>query len=1579
MGDLARTLFAVLLVAGALAPTPALAQPARARVRAGDVTGLEMGLEGALSAPRGGQLRWLVTTYEVLGLAELRPASDVRVHVSTSLQQARDALEVSSDAMGRATVELPIPADAPPSFRVVLRLVNPAGVQRRFELTVRTADADALEVHLADPRLLPGGPARVFGRVVDARSGRPRAGATVRLALRDGAGRPVGAEVPVETDAAGLFAHAFPVPADLRGALRVQARAGTDEHPVRADATCVVAEPVGPPLVVAIAPARTLVSPGAAVPVEVVVRTAQGRPVEGALVTVDGTSPRETGRRAQTDARGHAQLTWTAPGTGDVADAQVRVTAVREGFGSATEAARVRVAALEHAAGLAVEGGGLSPELGGRVWVRVVGADGRPAAAGVPVRLEGPRLPAAGLTGATDADGVATFDLRLGPPTDPTADRCGGQSATALEVRVGARTTLSPCLPLDPDAAARVRLQRPVAVAGSPLELTVDRVRATERAPVELSLLDPSRGARALAQVVLPAGESQARIELPQDVGGLVWVRARPLIGDRREVVRGGVAVVWVRPGRPFAVQGELGPDGTLRTRLSGAQEARAYVVAAPIDAARELARTLRASALGPFADLRRDPSAVGDALLFGALAAATPADAGAPAVLRGARIVPVPDPEEPTQVGLLRDPWRTRARFVTGRLALVFHALEQYVSEALPERVDDVAVRGPRGFELNGQILESVAASGSLGPAGATGLGGEPLGIEQLRRFDPSLTYDNVARRITRERLFRLLLALRTFTQARGFDLPWSRLGDPSGWLRQLVGQHVPGLGQLDRRQMVDGWGRPFQLVPARGGRSRFTFVDPLGAWELVSAGPDGRVGTGDDQWDPTARVLRSGTPYAEAVGEDVLVARLSGVELGRASLELWTRVEPAAARVGPLPRASGAATQLGRALWTTLPRVFEPELEPLALRRPAHPGRSVGGERVDLGPSGALELPLDEEPRTWGAVIYAWSPDGWGSVDLSTARGGAPLLVEGGVPHHLRVGEPVTLDLVLTNLRDEPVTVQAEGEGEGFEVTAPEPVRLGAGEAGTLPLRVAPASTPGRGRVTLRLVDTAPLRRLEWRPERVTGRHPMRSRAAGLARADRPFVATLSAPADAARAVGRVVIFAPSALGADPDLAELRRRDPALVAWSHALAGRRPDPTLWARLLRAQQADGLVDGPEPALSSACALVALATVGEHDDAGRAALARLRASFRRLGVDESRSQAALLAAVASSGVPELTNATDPVLQVAAATRARLRQVLRTHPGEQSLLARAAAALLLADPQDAYGRAMLERAEAALQDAPNGGARLRPSEGRQAEPAEEVASTFALAVAAHQAGRAELAQRLLQGGLGREHVALRRGGEAAFWLLAAGAYGALGTGPEAVTVVVDGRRHVVTLEQGRAVVPLAEGLGPHSVVVEVPEHGQAMVRAELVYERPFQAAAGRSLALELGGDVGEASGVAALELSVRALRALNSPVVELALPAGVDADDALLGALRASPHVLAAERREAGFVRLRLRPMATGTEAVLPLPLRWSVRGTVRGLGAVGYPQDDPADMTTLAPRELQLREELGSRPRTERP
>ena len=60
--------FASLTAASAAAQAAARARPR------GDVTGVEVTLEGGLTARRGGSLRWLVTAYEVTGTHTLRLA-----------------------------------------------------------------------------------------------------------------------------------------------------------------------------------------------------------------------------------------------------------------------------------------------------------------------------------------------------------------------------------------------------------------------------------------------------------------------------------------------------------------------------------------------------------------------------------------------------------------------------------------------------------------------------------------------------------------------------------------------------------------------------------------------------------------------------------------------------------------------------------------------------------------------------------------------------------------------------------------------------------------------------------------------------------------------------------------------------------------------------------------------------------------------------------------------------------------------------------------------------------------------------------------------------------------------------------------------------------------------------------------------------------------------------------------------------------------------------------------------------------------------------------------------------------------
>lgn len=1552
----------------------------RRPVAAGEVTGVELQLEGSLSVDRGDTLRWSLVAYEVVGLDRLRPAPGAEIRLATSLRRRDDddagPLVVIADARGRAVLELPIPADAPDTFGASLDVSGRRGVTRRFELRVQTREPRALVLFGAERAPLRGR-LPVFGRLSTPRGG--VADAEVRLALQDGRG-PLGAPATVRTDASGLYAHTFRVPHDAEGALRVVALGPSDgsddERRPSAEWMAALAQPSEPPLVVSVHPARALVRSNERVPVEVLVRRADGRPVAETRVRIGGGPipllPEEEALRrreqfAVTDARGRATLIWEAPRVGGShADLGITVQAGRAGVGRGVGQARVRVSDRAHASRLGVEGGVLVPGLTARAFVRVTTMDGAPASAGVAVTLEGPRVGRA--EGVTAEGGVVALDLRVGPPKD--GDRCGGLAATDVRVTVGGQAEDARCLPVDPDAAVRVRLGAGLVVAGGTVDVRVERGQVARGLPVSLVAFrrHDSGAIEPLAAGVLDARADATTLSLPETSRGEVLVRARPLAAPGEQEVRGGFAALYVVGAAPAPMSAEVAADdATITARVAGAPRASVLALALPYGDDGRLRGQLEALVAGPFADLRGAP--LTDLTVAAILSERTPMDVAAPAVLRGGArptVEPAPEPTSPEAYGLLRDPWRASARFVEGRLALLFRAIEARVDAAVPEQLDEVALERDGRFVFNRQLLASLSEA-SLGSEGATGLGGEPLTIERLEALDRSFGFDAVARRITRQRLFKILLALRAFVQENALDLAWTRPGDPTLWVERLRNRHVAGTS-LRAGELVDGWGRPFRLVATA--RPRFANVQPVAGFELVSAGPDGRFGNGDDVFDPTARVLSSGSLYADAVGEDALVARLRGVELGRATLALAAGAFGAPQpRIAPPPDESRPQTALGE-----LPPRFEPEPHALALLRPTRPA-SASLSR------GELRLPVGREPRTWRVLVLGVDAAGGLALATDAVRAGAPVLADLALPSRLRTHERLRFPLHLTNVTEQESRYALAATAEGIDVTLPSEVVVPAGQTQRVEVALA-AQSLGRHEVAVEIHSDGQLvQRARSRVAVDGGQHPVRRRGSGVAGR---FEATIAIPRDATGAHSRLVLVGAGALAADPELDERRRDDPALVAWSETLAGRALSESLRARLLRATGPDGTVDGREPALATAAAVVALSAVvdadGEPDAESQAARQRAVARIGALppfadddGVaGRVRMMSASLAALATSGAVEpfdarldpgrdarptpTAGAHDPVSNAMRVWVPQLRRTLVDRPGEPTLLARAAGALLLVDARDGHGRAMYAKVRDALAD----DGLVSGTERRSLD--DRVAASLAFVLAARQVGDDDSADRVIRAVMTRAGSLAGRGGEVTFWWLACGAYGALGATPEHVTV--DGR--VVPLEGGVATVDLGLAAGDARTVRVVAEGGVVLARVEAVFARAFEASHAGKLELSVEGAVGRVGELAALELQVRATARRDAPVVELQLPAGVEADARLLGALRASGAVTAAEAREPGFVRLRLVSLEPQQEVVIPLPLRWRAAGRVRGLAVVAYESGSPDQMSVLPPRALEI-------------
>lgn len=1590
----------------------------RRPVRGGAVTGIELGIEGAMEVTSGGRLRWLMTLYDIVGHDELRPATGGELRVLVSYRPDEPVAELQTDAYGRAQVEIDVPDDRRSGFNVVVQAVSRAGVQRHFGVQVTTRPPRHVELYVDRDAVAPSERMTFFGRVLTLPGARPLASTEVRLAVADERGRPIQAERTVRTGPAGGFALVLRAPDDV-GTLSVTARL---DHGESAVASAVVRDVLPPEMVVTAAPERGLTSPGRAVPVDVVVRRADGRPVVGAVISLPGApdTSRPPGAAPEpmirTNAAGRVRIMWRPPaasGTAALEDVTGRVSATHPGLGQAVTEVSVRVVRSAFDVGLAVEGGTLIPGLPGRVFVRVVSADGTAAPEGIPVQFNSELL--GEHRAETDASGVAVIEATAEVrPGLAGRDRCGGTTASAITVRVGngaESANLERCLPVDPDATIRVRLGSAVVVAGGAVEATLTRAARVARAPTLITLLRRrGENLEPLYQRVVPSSTSQIELTVPEDVVGEVVVRARPLVGAERQEVRGGSALVWSTPGPRFAVDVTVArpPHQVSVATVGSSDEARRGVVLVLRQGeaeAEELFARLR-EAWDPLARTLTDPSRASGPMLLGLLAARTPRDVAAPAVIRGRDVVTLPAPESPAAEGVLRDPWRARARFVRGRLGLVMRALELYHASCIPDDVSNVGAQEGRGWTFNREVLEAVSSSPVLGASGARALSGAPLTIEDLETLDSSFTFNNMARRITRERLLNVLVALREFVRDNELDLRWGSQGDPALWLPQVVDhldvEYDPNNDTGSRDLLFDGWGRPMAIRRAAGGRTRFQFLTPLPpGYELVSAGPDGRFGTADDVFDPFARVLASGGVYAEAVAEDDLLARLNGVELGQATIDQL-------AEVFSVPIDSvleGAELSVSELSWTDLPELLPLRQDLDFFERGWAPMASHGRGITDFQGQGTpLRLSLDDEPRRYSVVTVVWSTSGgiaWDEVELT---GGVPLLVEVPRVSRLREGESIDIPVVVARLPEAPqqLSIAVESEGDvgaslagGGETAA---LQFGPGDVASSLVRLS-AGSVGRGAVRIRVSDqSGTTARVVDLPLLIDDGGLLREQVASTAVVGGEGSVPIRVPRGASALSGQLIVTTPNGNTAgDPGLRHWVDHDPALLAWASVLSGREPADSVALELERSVTSNGSVAGSDVALSTACAMVAWAAIPEEQRA--AARNRSRAASWLVRSTSTLNEATMLAALASAagGLPDTGSRGADVLSAhVGGLRDEVRTLFRSNRRDLGVMARGAGALLLIDRRDTRGRAMfslarehlipgfrgglvvdlraLEREEAAEAEEEEDEAIVaRPPEPDPRSGAEQLVATAALAIAASQTGEVELARQLGQGLAARAHVAISLGGEPLFWLLAARSYGVFGYGEApAVTVEIGGEAQQVTLEDGVAVVALDLPRPGRDVDVEIETSGgdvMPLVRAVARYSRPQEELSSSALRVSLEGDVGYAGERAALELTVTngGTTAIQRPTVLLSLPSAAALDLRAIDAISRAPGVVEVrppDRR--GVVELLLSSIEAREERVISLPIPWVGAGEVTGLSVAAFDSERSFELDLTPPRELSV-------------
>ncbi len=1562
--------FCMLWLVAAVFPQDVSAQThARRRVPVGEVTGLDMAIDGSLEAIPGGQVRWFVTLYEVVGQRNLRPAAGATLTATASFAPAEPIASVVTDALGRAALELPIPDDLESSVELRVEASSPRNVSRVFSVSLERGPRYELILLTDRAFSAPRGRVMAFGRLLDRATGRPVEGATVTTRVIDQAAHGAVTDPPPDatTDGSGVFATTVDL-GPVRGAARLLATASITSanasgsgpsaasplvRTVSATATLRVQEVPVAGLWATATTERPFATPGEVIPVVVRGFAPQGRPLVGARVRVHGdwgTSPTGDGGGSETDARGEVTLDVRVPARVSGGAWTERFELIHPGYGATAADLRVRVEAAPVLAAASVQGGALVPELEGRVFVRVVTPGGVPFR-DAEVHLEAPRLGGT-LSATTDADGVASFTARVASGTgDSRDDACGGATAAAATLVVGAHRQRL-CLPVDLDGTLTVSAPT-VTGPGEPLAVTVARRPRVGRRPVEVVALVQRAGRwLPVARTLVGPRTTRSNLDLPSWVRGEVWLRGRPLLEDGVPG-RGGGTFVYLGAA-PSSLEVEADGEGArvVGTGSDGGdrESSTTLLFAVDVRSAGALGESLGAQR-GPLATALREGR--GPAFLAAIAGAETPRDETASAVLRDGAVMTQPLPPTPVDLGLLRDPWRTRARFIRGRVGRLMRGVESYVAGQEPGAMADVATFHGRRAQFNSSILDATAMSAGFGDEAMASLGGEPLEIASLTTLDAAFTFDNVARRITRERLFRLLVLLREHMHARGLDRPWARRGDPAEYLTTLLDGTTSFSGDWpEAGHLYDGWGRPFVLRPARGG-SRFTFLEPVSGWELVSAGPDGRAGTGDDLVDPFARVLPTGGLYAEAVGEDVLLARLRGVALGRATVASLAEVfEIEVPEVG----AGGAAPVQGA--FRELPGPSS-SLSQRALLRPAQPhlGEVFGG----VGDTREYRLPGPHRP--YAAVAVAFRRDGGIDMGTSSFDAGVPFAARVLWPAALRAGERLAFPVHLVQYADggEPrVEVFGEGGIVRASIVAQErtqaTTRERTGEGAEVLLE---ALRPGLARVVLRTTMADGRVTTETHRLRVVPDGNLRARHGAAVAAPEAHL-DLTVPEGATPWRGQLVIGAPQALAADPAVAAALENHPAIASWAATLSPGAVAPSLEAHLDGSAGAAG--ESLPSDIDRACALVAWAARQGRPD-GASGVGRFNRLARTFGASASgdlRTRAAILTALATAAPPVPTGGIyDPVAGLINKLREDGWRALAAASGEPAVMARMAAALLIIDARDGPGRALYRRARGSL-EADGQGRRTVP--GDPTHPGDAVVGTLALALAARQVGDDALADELRTSALRRLHQVSRLGAEGAFWPVAASVLGAFGMGaPDAVEVEIDGAPQRVDLgDTGVRTLAVRPGAN-----VVVRGGGNVWVRAETRYLVPAEVRDAGVLRASIEGAAGAYGERAGFEVVVKNTTGepLRRPVIEVVLPGAGRFDDEAKRMIESAPgvhHIAGLDG--AGVLRIVLEPMRAQEERRFALPLLWNAHGQTTGLDLASYDAAAPWRVSTTPRR-----------------
>ena len=1655
-------------------PTPI---PVTGAVEGGNV-GYELAITGVTTTERGTVLRLAGIAYEVSGLSTLRPTPGLEVTLSLealtpdgSAYRVIEQRTVRAREGGRFEIEIPTPEFEMAGPQLTVRVRRAGSPGRAFSLGYGALVARHLQVLTDRDRYEPGETVHVWTRLSALRGGVPVGGRPILVTLRDPNGVEL-ARTETTTRASGAISLDVPLPETAQpGDYLVTI--GSDETVAPVNRSIEVFERTLERILMSISLTTPMVSPGQNIRGTVSVTTPSGTPIRNANVEFYASADYPTPVTLTTGTDGTAVIDTPAPAylSGDALAISCFGRVVHPSYGTAVASASYMLARTPFLVEATPEAGGLVPELDSRLYLSVATPLGTPMRAGIQLEVRGLGLPGGRALATTDAHGLAMVTVRLprGAAARMEGGPCGYTTSTSFEVEVQTTPaiTASVCAAVSLEAEVLIRARDLAAGPGTRVEVDLYRRPEAAGRPVLVEALYQNR---ALAFAWADGSASRASLTLPPDVIGVVDLRARAVAppdahgaydAEGETLLGTGTrAAILVRPADAFAM--DLSPErpiyhvretARISVGTSAAPVGGGWATLVVRDEAQHagesdyalevIGEELRAATRGSIA-------AADELLVRATLSAGTQMEAeviGAPPI--------VVDPWDVRAWGsgvdgVLRDPISMREDLVRTGITGYMMMLEGVVNEAASwdaETRDRVIRRGTRP-DFTADALQVLAEMGYGGEA--LTLGGLPLTPAMLHDADPSFSFDTIARRVARNRLVFLMLALSRLGNPDDEAAARASAGQPpERWLSLLV-----QLGMVQQEQLNDPWGRPYTFRRVTGRLPTIVVSERALEFELTSPGPDGVPGNGDDVRDPFARAVPTGTPYAIASGEDQLMTMLSRISPGTQVLMAMAQAYSRLGLAAEEERRGGAVTAttsegeydmesmamgaIGGAAMAdegygsgygrgaggggdmpmaapSASRAAADEYYPMEEsageresryrsedtdadgimdsvdRMPADDGRFgamaaviredfpatlhfVGEIALDAAGHATVEVPLADAITSYRVEAIGWSGSGWTSSGRTSLRVEQEAEIDAPVPEMAIVGDAIRMPVRVVNRGSNVLRVRFEVTSEGdIGVTLGETSALevpsGEGRDAILEVRPTRAGTGsivincrrdgGDGaaldavRRPLTIVEDARLVRDE---------NELLVESRGELELTIPAEASNRGPAEIRVRVAGAIFGAPVEWGMG---------DPQWAAWAIALSGERIPSELAEALRGWVTFDGYGDARAYYGRSnlQMALVFSALFDDERMTDEQAQMILRFLSDQLGVG-TRSD--LYASYYGGGyAPPITSeeASWVLLALAPALRSTGRASVRTDlnavaellrsasasegalPVDQpETFARVAAALALSGgggADEARADEMLRRIERSIVRVGDL-AWLEPDgEDGSIEPRIHPTSLLALAYI----GRHRNADALP---LLRAMADVARGAGA--WstrarALACAAASTIVTGPITgnTALTIDGSPVDLTVNAAGGLVATSEALstpGTHRVVATLAEGALAVLEVSSRYAVPWDVLPRNAalISLEWTGETGARETRSALSLRIRnrGTRVAVRPIVEIQMPAGTELDEATregLASLLAAPPAM-----EGNVLRLALRPLAPGASIRLPIRSRWSVGGSLRGLG-----------------------------------